>query len=290
MSSNKSQQAAKAALAQQNANDQAAAASAPRHEGLIGSNVLPTTVTIDGVELSAGDVVKLAFQTAGMGADEWNALGQDDREKRIESALADLHAEAEAEARARKQREASRSVLAARRQTDVSNLPSADQPMATVWDTTARNGEKRTHEIVVGRHPDGSPQVARYALASDTPTVMPLDHAMKFLVDRAFRVVGPDQQIIRPVEKVEGQLANIPLEPDQVIARLDELEVTALLKRAKMLPDSHVLGGNSDKADIVAFIVASRPKPVYGTSRGSEGVQEDPTAGEIVDVRMPNAA
>lgn len=281
------------AMKQQKAkDDKAAADKAPRADGLIGSNTLPTTLTLDGVELSAGDIVQLAFSASALGADEWNALTQAEREDRISKARADLEQEAAAEIEARAKREASRAVLAAKRaETAPAALPAAEQEQGLVWDTTARVGEPRTHQVVIGKHPDGEPIVRAYKLASDVPCSMPLDHAMKFLVDKAFRVTAADGTLIRPVEKLGDQFANIRLEPDQVIVRLEDLSIAALLKQAKLLPDSQRFGTNSAPDDLIAFIVAHRKKAnAVGISRGSEGIQEDPEAGQILDLKVPVTA
>ncbi len=259
----------------------------PKFGNLLGSDAHPMEFTIDGVSLSQADLVELAHGTSGLGVDEWNALPVDDRNKRIADSLAELQAEAANEARARAARAKALQKFAPREEPA---LPVADIETAQVFDTTARVGEPRTHQIVVGKHPDGEPLVKAYKLSSDVPTVMPLDHAMKFLVDKAFRVQRMDGTVIRPVDKPTDALANIRLEPDQVIARLDELSIDALLKRAKLLPDSQRFGANSAADDIIAFILAAQPKRDVGVSRGSEGVQEDPEAGNILDIRVPVTA
>lgn len=288
------QQNERALQQQRAADDKAATDKAPRHEGIIGSNILPSEVMLDGVKLQAGEIVQIAFENAGLGKDEWNQLAQSDREARIATTLAEFEAAAKAEAEARAKREASRAVLAAKRSEQAPAalaLPEADQPQGLVFDATARIGEPRSHEIVVGKHPNGDPIIRRYKLASDTPTVMPMDHAMKFLVDRAFRVTDVDGNVIKPVEKTDERFANVRLDPDQVIARLEDLSVSALLKQVKLLPDSQRFGTNSAPEDMIDFIVAHRKAANrIGISRGSEAVQEDSEAGQILDLRVPVTA
>lgn len=296
MSTKNQQQQARTALAQQNAtDDKAAADKAPRFDGLIGSNTQPETFVVDGVELMHADLVTMAFSAAGMGRDEWNALTQAERETRIAAARTEIEAEAEAEAKARAQREATRAVLAAKRSeqappASAASLPAADQPQAMVYDTTARVGEPRSHEIVIGKHPDGAPIIRRYKLSSDVPTTMPLDHAMKFLVDKAFRVIDPDGAIMTPVERITDADGPVRLKHDQVVAKYEDLNLMALLKHAKLLPGSEHLGTNSLPEEIVAFILANKPKRNIGVSRGSEGIQEDAEAGEILDIKIPTTA
>jgi hypothetical protein len=261
---------------------------APSFSGLIGSSIQPAKFTVDGLELTLGDMVAVAHAESGLSADDWNKLTQDDRETRIAGALASIEEEAAAEKR---KREATAGLMAARRaeQQPATPLPTA-VPMAQVYDTTARAEQVRTHEIVVGRHPNGEPMFKSYGLRSDKPTLMPVDHAMKFLVDKAFRVVGEDGNIITPIEKPEGERANIRLAPDEVIVKLSDLSSSALLKRAKMLPGSEKIGANSRDEEIIDFILESQPRNAVGRSRGSEGIEEDEAAANLVDVRVPVTA
>lgn len=258
---------------------------APLVEGLIGSNVQPAQFKVDDLTLTLGDVVTVAHAESGLTVEDWNALEQEDRETRIAGALKSIENEAAAEKR---RRDATAGLLAAKRPAaaPVAALPAAEA-MAMVYDTTARAGTTRSHEIVIGRHPDGAPHIRAYALASDKPTPMPIDHAMKFLVDKAFRVLDANGNVITPIVKPEGERANIRLDPDEVIARLAELSSAALLKRAKMLPGSEAVGSNSADEDIIAFILAAQPRNAVGVARGSEGIVEDDAAANLVDVRVP---
>ncbi len=255
---------------------------------LIGSSTQPAKFTVDGLELSLGDVVSVAHAESGLSIEEWNNLTQDERETRIAGALASIEKEAAAEKR---KRDAAAGLMAARRaeQQPAAPLPTA-APMAQVFDTTARAGQKRNHEIVVGRHPNGEPVIRNYALSSDTPTMMPMDDAMKFLVDKAFRVLDAGGNLIMPVTKPEGDRANIRLDPDEVIVKLSDLSSAALFKRAKMLPGSEKVGANSRDEEIIAFILDSQPRNAVGKSRGSEGIEEDEAAANLVDVRVPVTA
>lgn len=99
-----------------------------------------------------------------------------------------------------------------------------------------------------------------YAFRHGAPTEMPAAHAMKFLKAEGFIVQAKGGRTIRPVR---DPLADVgapgpQLEADECIANLGELTLPALLKRAGIMPGGEQFAGNSQRDDVVAFIVNAR--------------------------------
>jgi len=143
------------------------------------------------------------------------------------------------------------------------------EEVAFVRDTMARPGEARTHEIIVQVIPSGEPITKVYKLRSDEHTEMPLDHAMKFLVDKAFIVEDAKGNVMKPVARRDDSQP-LKLGEGEVVAEYEELSRAALWKRAKILPGSEELKKTSSDTELIDFIkTASRRDE--GVSRGSEG-------------------
>jgi hypothetical protein len=158
---------------------------------------------------------------------------------------------------------------------------SEEPPKYRVWDTLASIGAPRIHEIIVRTYPeqDGrEPDIARYSLSSDGDgTPMPVDHALKFLSDKAFIVRNPLGDRIEPPASVEGGLGGFDLKPDQVIANYTELSKPALFKRCKLLPGGEVIQGGDSAEDMIAFLKAFEAK----RRRAASGDPLDEKLGEL---------
>ena len=144
------------------------------------------------------------------------------------------------------------------------------QPMYRVYDMTAKDGEVRKHEIIVKQYPDGrEPDLKTYGLKSDSPTEMPVDHAMKFLVDPAFKVERANGERITPPPKYDPSLP-LSVGLDQTIANFDELSKAALYKRCKVLAGSDDININSPVNAMCDFLIAHRRKQVQGNLSDAE--------------------
>lgn len=137
-----------------------------------------------------------------------------------------------------------------------------------VRDTLARHGESRAHEVIVQTFPDAPPLTKVYNLRSDQSTQMPLDHAMKFLVDKAFVVEDSQGNVIKPVAKRDDSLP-LRLGENEVVAEYEELSRPALWKRAKVMPGSESLKKTATDEDLIAFLRAAGRREA-GVARGSE--------------------
>jgi hypothetical protein len=140
-----------------------------------------------------------------------------------------------------------------------------------VMDMNARPGETRIHEIIIKEIDGGEPITKMYRLNSETPVEMPMDHALKFLSDKAFVVTSKGGDLIKPVKRRDPSQPVVKLEADEVIAEYSELSRDALWKRAKVLPGSDKIGKASSNETLIEFIKA-KTADQPGTARGSEGI------------------
>lgn len=67
--------------------------SAEQAEGLLGSNVQPSMIDINGTEVQLGEAVSRAFEASELTAEEWNALPEAEREEQIAAAIEAMRAE-----------------------------------------------------------------------------------------------------------------------------------------------------------------------------------------------------
>lgn len=141
-----------------------------------------------------------------------------------------------------------------------------------VVDLNAPSDKPREHQIIIGKAPNGEMKLKTYKLGSDTPTPMPIEHAMKFLVDKSFVVTDGAGKRIEPVIKREGGTGGFKLAPNEIIADLSELTKEALQKRAMIMPGSEELKASASKDTLIEFIMAQHAQNNVGKSRGSEGV------------------
>jgi hypothetical protein len=129
-----------------------------------------------------------------------------------------------------------------------------------VYDMNAVVSERK-HEVIAVRHPDGrEPELKTYKLSADKPTPMPIDHAMQFLHDPAFKVVRPDGQVIQAPPSIERGTPLFDLPDNQTVAHLDELSRPALYKRCKMIPGAEKIGADAKVEVMIAFLVAERKR------------------------------
>lgn len=159
--------------------------------------------------------------------------------------------------------------------------------MYLVFDTNARAGQPRNHEIIVRTYPDGrEPDIKSYALSSDKPTEMPMEHAFKFLVDPAFRVTRQDGQIIAPPPKAATTVVATEIPIDQTIAAYAELTRVALYKRCKMQPGGEDIDEKTSAQDMIDFLIECRRKQ----ARAMQGADDGEVAAKMASGDLGGAA
>ena len=147
-----------------------------------------------------------------------------------------------------------------------------DQKQETyqVFDMNARDGQERSHDVIVKTYDDGKePDVVTYKLGRDKGTEMPQEHAMRFLIDPAFRVVRANGERVSPPPKYDHTLP-LKVELDETIAKFEELNKTALYKRVKLLPGSEKLTIQSGNQELVTFLIENRKKQLRGNMSEAE--------------------
>jgi hypothetical protein len=135
-----------------------------------------------------------------------------------------------------------------------------------VFDTNQRGTDPRKHDVITKLYEDAEPDIKTYALYSDKPCEMPMEHAMRFLVDGSFRVLSPTGKRIMPVAKLDVSKPISKLAEDEVVAKYDELSTEALYRRVKILPGSEGIE-EIDRDKMVAFMVTWR-RQLQGMSSG----------------------
>lgn len=136
-----------------------------------------------------------------------------------------------------------------------------------VRDTLSFPGQKRMHDVIVSMR-NGEPEIKVYGLSSDVGTEMPIEHALKFLKDKAFVVEDAKGNRIEPVPvEKEGGIGNNFLKPDEVIANLSELTTTALFKRVKVTAGSEEITDKASREEMIAFLV-KKATPVTSNNSG----------------------
>lgn len=153
------------------------------------------------------------------------------------------------------------------KQIDAAVLP------AETWKVIDRNAREkpRVHEPAPGHI---------YALSFDKATEMPRQHAVVFLRDPAFRVfdeAGAEQTGLPGAERGDALNKRPALEPDETIARFDELTTTALLARAVLRPGGHEIPPKDRKA-LVAFLHQAPVKAEAAEGSGRSVERPDPDA------------
>lgn len=143
---------------------------------------------------------------------------------------------------------------------------------AGLWSVTDSNAreKRRIHDLPGGK---------RYALDAVEPTFMPKSDAVIFMRDASF-VVRDDNDAIQkalPASEAAGERKARELDPDECIARYDELLKTALEARAATRPGYADLGPDPDRAELIAFLKsapAKRDARPEEKARASEGLDD----------------
>lgn len=161
--------------------------------------------------------------------------------------------------------------------------PAAKAPVYMVFDTNQRGDLPRRHEVIIRVYPDGrEPDVVTYALfsAENKPCPMPIEHAMKFLCDRAFRVISPRGDRIQPIEKQDLSKPIKVLAVDEIVVKYHDLSRESLFKRVKMLAGSEDVKQNATVDELAGFLIKWR-EGLKGMTDGEKAVAEMMAGGDL---------
>lgn len=120
-------------------------------------------------------------------------------------------------------------------------------PMYHVTDVSAVAGKPRTHDLLY----NGVVESVHFAYGQ--PTVLPFEKALKFQKE-GFIVQDPDGRVLSVATTAEGALAG-QLQPNETIARLDELTRPALLLRAMSKPGGEMFTRETHRETLVMFLM-----------------------------------
>lgn len=164
----------------------------------------------------------------------------------------------------------------------------------TVFDLNQRGDLPRRHDVIVRMYKDGTePETVTYPLfsSSDKGVVMPMEHALKFLCDPAFKVVGPTGNRIMPIEKIDLSKPLKALAADEVVVKYQYLSREYLFKLVKMLPGSEEVKQNATSDELAAHMVKWR-QSLVGMTDGEKHLAEMMAQGELgggMDAKMLDA-
>ena len=153
----------------------------------------------------------------------------------------------------------------------------------TVFDLNQRGDLPRRHDVIVRMYKDGSePETVTYSLfsGSDKGCAMPMEHALKFLCDPAFKVVGPTGNRIMPIEKIDLSKPLKALAADEVVVKYQYLARDYLFKLVKMLPGSEDVKQNATSDELAAHMIEWR-KSLVGMTDGEKHLAEMMAQGEL---------
>jgi hypothetical protein len=153
-----------------------------------------------------------------------------------------------------------------------------NEAQAGYWSVSDKNARtaRRTHEVN-GR---------RYNLDAVEPTYMPQEDARVFLKDAAFEVRDESDvlQLPLPSKEAEGERAVRQLDPDECIARYDELTTAALLARVANRPGGAAIDAAAPREQLIAFLQRA---PVTRAAAPGEAARVEPGQPDIVDLDNP---
>lgn len=132
-----------------------------------------------------------------------------------------------------------------------------DPAMWTVFDSNAKvldhstgQFKARVHEVRPGKS---------YPLYSDRPTRMPESDARVFLRDESFKVMDAKGNQVLPL-KLQAMEREVPkrLEPEFVVAEVQELSTEALVTRAAMFPGGGQYNTETPRAALIRFLISAQ--------------------------------
>ena len=163
------------------------------------------------------------------------------------------------------------------------NAPKAKAATYMVFDLNQRGDIPRRHDVIVRMYKDGSePETMTYPLfsSSDKGCTMPMEHALKFLCDAAFKVIGPAGNRIMPIQKIDLSKPITKLENDEIVVKYQFLSRDYLFKLVKMLPGSEEVKQNATAEELAAYMVKWR-ESLVGMTDGERHLAEMMSGGEL---------
>jgi hypothetical protein len=147
-------------------------------------------------------------------------------------------------------------------------------PLKGQWRVRDQNARVVVAGQVVGRDHEILPGIS-YTLFFDRDTLMPEEHARRFLVDEAFIVRAPDNTRLAPFsEQVKSRDLPPVLKPNQVIADLNELNQESLLNRALLKPGAPKFNIRSKRDAIIEFLISAHEAEGPG-ARAAPAAEDD---------------
>ncbi len=163
------------------------------------------------------------------------------------------------------------------------SAPKAKATTYMVFDLNQRGDLPRRHDVITRMYKDGSPpETVTYPLfsSSDKGTPMPMEHALKFLCDPAFKVVHPNGNRIMPIEKQDLSKPLKVLAVDEVVVKYHHLSRDHLYKLVKMQSGSEDVKPNATVDELAEFMVAWR-KSLVSMTDGERHLAEIMAQGEL---------
>ena len=161
----------------------------------------------------------------------------------------------------------------------------------TVFDLNQRGDQPRKHDVIVKleKATDGTitgAETVQYELYSNKGCKMPMEHALKFLCDAAFKVVNNEGNRVMPVPKFDASKPITVLADDEIVCKIVELSRDALMRRVKVLPGSEEVRGDAKASELAAFLV-SWNKAKKGLTDGERAVADMIARGDLLADALP---
>lgn len=167
--------------------------------------------------------------------------------------------------------------------TTAQSAQKAKAAVYTVFDLNQRGDKPRVHDVILRMYKDGAPpDIHSYPLysSSDKGCTMPMEHALKFLCDPAFKVIGPNGNRIMPIEKIDHSKPLKALAIDEVVVKYQYLSRDYLFKIVKMTSGSEDVKQNATAEELAAFMVKWR-QSLTGMTEGERHVAEMIASGDL---------
>lgn len=143
----------------------------------------------------------------------------------------------------------------------------AKEPMYKVIDTSATaEAPVRVHDVMY------SGKIEKVTFKANEATELPQSLAMKFNQD-GFIVMDENGETYKP-PVAKSEVVTKHLGEGEIVARLDELTVEALMARAALLPGGEKV--KKSKKELIEFLTSAKPKSATASDapRGNAGKEE----------------
>lgn len=130
-------------------------------------------------------------------------------------------------------------------------MTQAEKMFLVIDSSCTAEGKPRIHDILVDGH------FERIVFKYGEPTLLPYHKAVKFMLD-GFTVKDADTDSTLHNPSVTDETVRIRIGADEIVAKYEELEMTALKIRAgKMVGGEVYITKKASKAELIAFIKAA---------------------------------